>query len=73
MTRPAHRGRSGEKVTVRLSEIPEQKRYTVADRLIRTEGLVGEAAMEMLLAATFPRHDPEVTVAIEDARRVLGR
>lgn len=70
MFRPPPEGRT-EWVTVRLSEVPEKTRKQVADRVIRTEGLVGIPALNLMIAAQTPVQDPEITVRAEVAERVL--
>lgn len=59
-------------MVVRLSDVPVDTRKRVAKRLIQTEGLVGYAALELIVAATEPLEDPTVTVRSEVARKVLG-
>lgn len=56
---------------VRLSEVPPKKRELAAWRLIRAEGLVGVAALELVLAAAEPREDPWLMVPSDLARKVL--
>ena len=58
---------------VRLSQVPLAKRQQVANRVIRTEGLVGIPALELLLAAERPRTDPAIFVPADVAAKVLGR
>lgn len=58
-------------MVVRLSDVPVDLRQKVARRVIQVEGLVGFAALELLLAATEPLADPSVTVRSEVARKVL--
>lgn len=57
---------------VRLSDVPLAVRQRVAARVIRVEGLVGIRALELMIAAVEPTQDPEVTVRVEVARRVVG-
>ena len=57
-----------ETVVIRLSQIPEKTRLTFARRLIRVEGLIGVPALDLLMAAHFPRLDPEIEVTVAQAR-----
>jgi hypothetical protein len=59
-------------VLVRLTDVPLEKRLAAAARLIRYEGIVGEPALLLILAAQSPRTDPALLVPVEQARRVLG-
>ena len=61
------------RVFVRLLEIPERRRKLAAERVIRSEGLVGYDALELMEAAVTPQSNPGIFVDAELARRVLGR
>lgn len=67
---PEQQGRKGYMI-VRLSYVPVEKRQRAAERIIRQEGLVAEAALELMLAAFEPRVDPWLIVPTEIAERVL--
>lgn len=56
---------------VRLTDVPLATRYKVANRVIAREGLVGYEALELMIAATNPRHNPDLMVRAELARKVM--
>lgn len=58
-------------ILVRLSQVSKRKRQVVAQRIIRTEGLVGVPMLEMILAAENPRQDPALLVDPAKAEAVL--
>lgn len=68
-TRPAER--TGRLVLVHLSEVPETRRVAAADRMIKKDGLVGTAAIQIKMAAVMPMQDPAIWVDETVARRVL--
>jgi hypothetical protein len=70
MACPPESGRQ-EFTLVRLSDVPLATRHRVAHRMIATEGLVGFAALELILAATMVEQDPELLLPSEKVAKVL--
>lgn len=59
-------------VLVHLADVPERKRWAVAERLIRFGGLTGVEAMDLKMAALVPTQNPAIEVTKAEAKRVLG-
>jgi hypothetical protein len=58
-------------VVVHLSEVPEQVRVRVANRMIRVAGLEGTAAIELQIAAFVPRQNPAIEVTRDEYDKVF--
>lgn len=69
---PAAPETGGGLVLIHLSQVKETLRLSAADRMIRVGGLSGTAAMELKMAALFPRQDPSLLVTAEQARKARG-
>lgn len=60
-----------ELVTVHLSEIPEARRTFVAEQMIRVGGIDGTRALDLRMAAIFPRQNPSLEVTPAMRARAL--